>query len=1067
MRRQFKCPACGRSNRAAARFCDACGTRLEPAAGYTGERRQITALFCDIVEYSKLSEVVDEEDLHAIVRAYQKAVSLVIARWGGSVESFVGDGVNAYFGYPQAHENDAERAVRAGLEIIPTVRMLDLGGVSSVKRAPSPLDVRIGLHTGSVVVGELGTGEHGRRQALGPTMNIAARLQTIASPGVVIMSEATRVLVDGMFRSDELGQLTLKGIHEPVRAHAVIESTGVRGLDAATSAITPLIGRDDELNAIRRYWDQARAGRGQTVLVSGEPGIGKSKLVRSFRASVLDSGDGRTFEWRCSPFYENTPFHPIIESLEHYLGLERSSSRDDADTRVKALLSASGVRFDGDIDMSAATHLIVELMSPWAPSADSQPVETPAMRRSAVLNLLCELARAQARSYPTVMVVEDVHWADPSSIELLNRLVAQCEDVPLLLLVTYRSDFSSPWRENECTHVLSLGRLTPTQSGELFDTLVGRREVSRSVRSALLSRSDGIPLFVEELTRTVLNSQVEESKSLSSIPNTLRGLLVSRLDRLSPGALETIRMASALSREFRFDVLAGVSERPPKALREDLHELIESDLVYRSRARPSETYVFKHALVADAAYEPILRQDRRRLHQQIAHRLGTILPAIVSEQPELLAHHFGEAGEFNTAIDFWRKAGDNWTARGAYKEAVHHFDRGLDLLPRLANESVRLHQEIELTESKGRALFSMLGYAHPDVESTFAHASSLCERVGSSPPLRVLYGLWAVHITRNNRQAIEALLPRFEELAKSGDPLALMTDHALAGVYAFFCGDFGHCLSRMTEATRGRSLSWYGAGLYPFAYRMWSLAILGRSDQAMAAGDELGSLADQDQSVDPYGLAIAGAFRVNLARDRRDATEALRLAEQQIAYTQRQMLPFWEGPARCGRGWALANLDNTADGIAEIRLGLQYLDAVGIRVTYPYHLAGLVEALLIAGDAASARAEARRGLVMCGAETELDRFYEAELLRLEAEANCRLGAIDAAESGFRRALDLARRQSALLFALRAATSLTRLTTELGRGDEARATLESIVADLSEGRALDDVVTAQRMLAAAT
>ena len=1061
MRRSFNCPACGRSNRAAARFCDACGIRLEPAAGYTGERRQITALFCDIVEYSKLSEAVDEEDLHAIVRAYQRSVSLVIARWGGYVESFGGDGVNAYFGYPQAHENDAERAVRAGLEIIPTVRVLDLGGFSSLKRGLSPLDVRIGVHSGSVVVGELGTGEHGRRQALGPTMNIAARLEAIAPPGALIMSEATRALVAGMFRSDDLGQLTLKGIQEAVRAHAVIESTGVRGLDAVTSPTTPLIGRDQESNALQRYWDQARKGSGQTILVCGEPGIGKSKLVRSFTNSVLEAGDGRTFEWRCSPFYENTPFHPIIESLEHYLGLERSSARDEVDARVREVLSSSGIRFDGDLDSSSAAHLIVELMSPRTADADAQPLETPAMRRSTVLNVLCELARVQARSYPTVMVVEDVHWADPSSIELLNRLVSLCEDVPLLLLVTYRSEFIPPWEETGHTHLLSLERLTRTQSAELFDTLVGHRQVSSAVRSALLSRSDGIPLFVEELTRTVLDADVEGTRMLSSIPNTLRGLLVSRLDRLSAGALETIRMASALSREFRFDVLAGVSERPFKALREDLHELIQSDLVYRSRGRTSETYVFKHALVADAAYEPILRKDRRRLHRQIARRLGTVLPAIASEQPELLAHHFSEAGEFETAMDFWRQAGENAIARGAYKEAVHHFDRGLDLLPQLANDSVRLHQEIELTESKGRALFSMLGYAHPDVESTFAHASSLCERDGSSPPARVLYGLWAVHITRSNRQAVEALLPRFEELAKSGDPVALQTGLAHVAVHAFFTGDFNQCLAKMTEATRWRSTSWSGAGLYPFAYRMWSLSIMGRPDQATAAGEELQSLAEQ--FGDPYGLAIAGSFRHNLARDRRDVTEALQLAERQIAYVQRQMLPFWEGPARCARGWALASDGHVIDGIAEIRLGLQYLDAVGLRVTYPYHLGGLAEALLAAGDAESARAEARRGLELCA--TAFDRFYEAELLRFEAEANCQLGAIEAAESGFKRALDLARRQSAALFALRAATSLARLTTELGRGDGDRATLESILAELSEGRDLTDVLTARRVLAA--
>ena len=447
------------------------------------------------------------------------------------------------------------------------------------------------------------------------------------------------------------------------------------------------------------------------------------------------------------------------------------------------------------------------------------------------------------------MVLEDLHWADPSTIELLGRLLQASSDVPLLLLLTLRPDFVPPWGEAEQVHMLNLDPLTSSQSAELFDALVGSRSVSVATRDELLAKADGVPLFLEELTRTVFDPLSEGAGSApSAIPSTLRGLLGSRLDRLSAGALETIHLASAFSRAFSFELLASVSAKPPEALREDLKELVQADLVRPSRGRDGEAYAFKHALVADAAYDSILRSDRRRLHAQIARRLFDALPAIASEQPELLAHHFGEAGETETAIEHWRLAGEAAIARGAYQEAVRHFDRGLEVTARLANDRVRLHHEIELTESKGTALFSMLGYAHPDVERTFAQASSLCEQEGSLPPLRVLYGLWAVHITRSNRESIEALLPRFEALSKSEDPVELLSAHANAGLYAFYRGDFEQCLTRMTEATHWYATSehsaflkrhGYGGGLYPFAWRMWSLSILGRADQAVAAGTEL------------------------------------------------------------------------------------------------------------------------------------------------------------------------------------------------------------------------------------
>jgi tetratricopeptide (TPR) repeat protein len=447
--------------------------------------------------------------------------------------------------------------------------------------------------------------------------------------------------------------------------------------------------------------------------------------------------------------------------------------------------------------------------------------------------------------------------------------------------------------------------------------------------------------------------------------------------------------------------------------------------------------VFKHALVAETAYASMLHTEQRRLHAQIAARLPVVFPAVGTEQPELLAHHLAGAGEIDRSIDYWRQAGDAAIGRGAYQEAARHFDRGLELLGQLPHDSGRPTREIEMLESKGTALFSVLGYAHPLVEQTFARALTLCERDSSTPSLRALYGVWAVNISRGNREAVELLLPRFEALAKSGDPVATLSAYAHAGVYAFYLGDFTECVRQMTEANRWYATSehsafmkrhGYGGGIYPFAYRMWALAILGHSEAALAVEDELEGRARLSEN--PYAVAIAGAFRVNLARDRRTFETALELADRQVAYARRQMMPFWEGPALCGRGWARAHLASVDEGIADIRLGLQYLDAIGLRLTYPYHLAGLAEALVVSGDLAAALDAVRRAIVM--SEGSLDRFYEAELCRLEGDILRELGDLPSAEQALRRAGEVAQRQSARFFLEHAHASLAQLFLRQGK-----------------------------------
>jgi class 3 adenylate cyclase len=1060
-----KCSSCGRANRAEAHFCDACGARIRPP-GASGERRQLTALFCDIVDYTRLTRLLDEEELHKVIGTYQTTVVDVVTRWGGFVESAIGDAVTAFFGFPQAHEDDAERAVRAGLEIMSRVGSVTADAIASVEGRALNLVVRIGIHTGVVVVGDLGTGEPGKRQALGPTLNVAARLQAIAQPGTIVISDACERLVPGLFVTQDLGRVPLKGIEEPVRSYVVESASGER-LETHPGRAVPLIGRDRELAELRSCWERARSGHGQVVLLSGEAGIGKSKLVRRLRDQIADAGEGLAFEWRCSPFYTGRPFHPVIEGLTHHLGITSGTPRERLFGAVQTFLAGSGLSFDGELTLVGATNLLAELIAPGTSAGGER--ETPILRRSRTLDLLWGLTSARARDQASVMVMEDLHWADPSTIELLGLLASRCNDVPLLLVFTFRPDFVPPWPQGASVHTLNIEPLPSEQCAELFDALVGPRQLSPRLREEVLSKAEGVPLFVEELIQAVLATGADQVTSIGSMPNNLRSLIVSRIDRLSEGAIETVHLASALSREFRFDLLATVSEKSGTALRKDLSELAQSGLIYRRQSPSTETYVFKHALIAEFAYDSILHSDRRRLHARIAWRLRDAMPAMVTEQPEFLAHHFGEGGDGETAVEYWRQAGDAAIARGAFREALSHFANGEKHLAQIENRQVRLRHEIELTTSRGTALFSMLGYADPRVESTFAHALRLCEEDGSSPALRVVYGLWAANLTRNNRDALTLLLPRFDALATSGDPVALLAAHANAGVYAFLSGDFGKCLEKMTEATRWYATSehsaflrrhGYGGGLYPFAYRAWSLLILGRAHEAALAADQLQVLAEE--SGNPYGLAIAKGFLITLTRDRRAPADVLTLADCQLEYTQRQMLAFWEGPARCSRGWARVCLGQL-DGVSDLREGLELCKLVGLRATYPYHFGGLVEALLVAGDVVAALTAATEAIAMC--QTGVDRFYESELRRFYGEAQWRLGDLVAAESAFNEAIDIAVRQSAKLFALRAVISLARLLIESGRGGVARQTLESVLPALATDSDLVEVDQARDLLSA--
>jgi class 3 adenylate cyclase len=1061
---------CGHENSSDARFCNQCGRPLRTAAPISGEWRQLTCVFCDLEGYSRFSELVDKELLGELVSAYHDQVDAIFRRWGGTVCSHDADGVFAYFGYPVAHEDHAERAIRASLQILEA-------HVSARATRHEPtgllaeLPPRIGVHTDRVVLKHLTNPPNPYATAV----NITKRLQGVAAAGTAVISDATERLVTGRFAVADLGLQALKGITTSVRAYTIATSRSA-GADLAHTPATPFVGRLDDLAVLSRLWEAARRGTGRAIDIVGDAGIGKSRLVRTFVRDVTARTTVRTIQLRCSWFHSNTPLNPVIEGLEHELAIEhRRSSPAEIAKLVEQFLAAS-IHSDDAPALEGAPALIGELLSTALDSSTSGP-ETPPVRRARTLKTLCDLVAALARTFPTVLVIEDVHWADASTLELVQELVARVAGLPLLLLLTHRDEFKPSWGSSPNVETLSLTALSSADCADLVDRMAGGRPLSAETREALLADAEGVPLFIEELTRAALEGR--EVRPTASSSNTkllalLQALLTSRLDALPVESHATVRLAAALTRRFQFEVLAAVSTKPENELRRDLENIVRTGLIYPIRRARGEAYEFKHALLADVAEHSLLTADRRRLHAQIAERLAAAFPALGIEQPEVLARHHEEAGNITPAVEYRRRAGEIALAKGAYAEALHHFEYGLStLVPEVESEHDRLRHEIDFTEAKGRALFSTQGYAAKTVEDTFAHAMALCERDGSSPTYWALFGMWAVNITRSNREATEKLLPRFVERARSGDPVEVMTARANTGAYAFMRGDFERSAVEMQAAIDLYSTSehaefvkrhaWAG-GVYTFAYRVWALTILGRFDEAAAVEDELQHVADA--AANPYGIAIAGGFRINAARDRGDAQATLAMAQQQIEFANRQLLRLWEGPARCCAGWARAVLGDVSGGVEEARLGLKFLEYVGLQATYACHLTCLVEALLLSGTAGhldEAASLVEQGLRLC--ETDLACFYRAELVRLRAECARRRHDNEGVEAGFREALAQARTQSARLLAARALDSLCRLLVAQDRCEQARTELEHVLAGLGDGISTGDAQKLRQMIAA--
>ena len=751
------------------------------AEAQAAQRRQLTVMFCDLVGSTALSGALDPEDYREVMQAYQETCAADVGRYDGHVAKYLGDGVLAYFGYPRAHEDDAERAVRAGLAIVEAMPRLK-------PREDLTLEARIGIATGLVVVGDvLGAGVAEEGAVSGETPNLAARLQALAAPGTVVVSERTRGLLEGVFEWEDLGAHRLKGFANPVCVARVTgESSFESRFDAARAGhLTGFVGREHELALLEERWTRAGEGEGQVVLLSGEAGIGKSRITRALLDRVADDPHTR-LRYQCSPHHANSAFYPFITQLERAAGF---AVDDDDDTKLDKLEALLG---QGLRDIADSVPLFAALLS--VPTGDRYPplelAPQPQKQRTqaAILDQLEGLAERQ----PVLLVFEDLHWADPTTLEVLEQMVDRVLALPVLAVITTRPESQPAWTRRSHTTTLSLNRLGRRQGAAIVSDLTGGKAMPEVVLDQILEKTDGVPLFVEELTKTVLESGLLEERDDSyvlsgplpsfAIPNTLHDSLIARLDHLAP-VKEIAQTGAVIGREFAHKLLSAASGSPEDELDEALGQLVESELVFRRGAPPDATYVFKHALVRDAAYGSLLKSRRQALHARIFRVIEEDFPNLAETEPALLAHHATNAGLSAAAVDHWLRAGQREAAQSANIEAIGHLRTGLDLLETLPEDDQRDRLELSYLIALGPALMATAGWDADEVDRSYSRARLLARKTDQPAVLfPAVWGLWLVAHAGGMADRARTLHEEVVELARAeGDETLILQAHHAGG----------------------------------------------------------------------------------------------------------------------------------------------------------------------------------------------------------------------------------------------------------------------------------------------
>jgi class 3 adenylate cyclase/predicted ATPase len=1040
------------------------------------ERRQLTVLFCDLVDSTALARRLDPEELRAVVRAYQATCAKVIARFEGQIAQYLGDGLLVYFGYPLAHEDDAQRAVRAGLGMVEALGQLNtrLGQERGVQLA-----VRLGIHTGLVVVGEVGGGPRQEQLALGETPNLAARLQGLAAPNTLVLSAATVPLLGGFFACQPLGPHRLKGFAQPLQVYQVLyESTARSRLEAVGSGgLTPLVGREQEIALLRERWAQVTDGFGQVVLLSGEAGIGKSRLVQVLTEHVASEPQAWLTPCQCSPYYQHTALYPMIELLERVvLRFEREESAPQKLRKLEGFLAQYG------LPLAEAVPLFAALLSLPLPADYAPLTMSPERQKQQTLQALLTILLRIAAQQPVLLVMEDLHWVDPTTLEWLSLLVDQGPTARILALLTFRPDFSPPWTGRAHLTQMTLPRLPRRQAVEMTGRVAHGKALPPEVVAQVVAKTDGVPLFVEELTKMVLESGLlqerEERYELTgplpplAIPATLHDSLMARLDRLAT-VKGLAQLGATLGREFAYELLQAVSPWDEETLQQGLHQLVAAEFLYQQGLPPQATYRFKHALIQDAAYQSLLKSTRQQYHQRIAQVLTAHFPETAETQPELLAQHYTQAGLAVQAILHWQRAGERAIARSANLEAIRHLRRGLEVLKNLPDTPERSRQELTLHVALGVPLIATKGAGDPEVEQAYRRAQELCQQVEERPlRFHALRGVWNCRLVRAEVLIAHDLGAQLRRLAEcERDPALLVEVHRALGTTLLFLGELMAARMHLEQGIalydpqQHRSLAFrYGAdpGIVCRLYAGWVLWLLGYPNQAVQQIDS--AVTHARELAHNFSLAFALNHAALIRMFRREAQAAQERAEVSMAFSTEQGVAQWLAQGTVFWGWARAMQGQVVEGMAQIRQGMAAWQATGGELTRPWYLTQLAEACGKAGKVEEGLNVLAEALALAN-KTE-ERWWEAEMHRLSGELRAATSGEPQAEveTCFHQALATARRQQAKSLELRAAMSLARLWQQQGQCAEAYDLLAPIYGWFTEGFDTADLQEAKGLLA---
>ncbi len=1066
------CHQCRQENPDQAKFCNTCGARLVTSGGSEilsgkniAERRQLTILFCDLVDSTSLSEQMDPEDYRELILNYHEIAEEVITRYGGNVGNYLGDGLLVYFGYPEGMEDAPKVGIQAGLTIIEAINAANKEWVDEGRTA---IKIRLGIHTGLVIVDD--------HLALGETVNIAARLEGLAPNNGLVVSPQTLSLVRGWFEVKSTGMHNLKGISEPMEVFQVLKESGAKTrLDIAKGkGLSPLVGRESELILLKKHWTQAKKGNGSVVLLNGEAGIGKSRLVDTMEEYITQESDCLLLEARCSPYQSNSAFQPIIELIQS--GLLQIESKLGSEEKLKKLelfLKQS------NLDFELAMPLFAEFLS--IPSKEYlPPLMSPFAKRQKIMEGVTQALLSEARNRPLLLVVEDLHWADASTLEWLALFIEQLSTQTIFALYSTRPGFRPDWLGHSAVSQITLERLSSEHMAEICLHQTKGKELPTAILKQIAAKTEGVPLFVEELTKMVLESDllVEEDEhfkligSISSlaIPSTLQDSLLARLDRLSE-VKEIVQIGSVLGREFTQAMLHALLPSEIRDLEESLSQLLDSEIFYKSHHGKQSVFQFKHALIQDTAYESLLKSRRHQLHLQVAKVLEDQFVEITRNQPELLAHHYTEAGQPLEAIPIWLKAGRQAIKKNATTEAIAHLEKGLGLLPHFKNEAERSNLELDFQLTLGGTYVVSHGFPHPKVKETFNRARGLAQSIAITPKLALIqFNLLSYFFNTEDYMAVEDLSGHMFKISKDPEN----------GYWFEICASQLMAISRcllgeFTTANRyfQRVLEMFNPSLpFPWelaptgymevgakAWQMVCLQILGYMDQAKNLADkQLSFSSEHRDSMTLYHIYTFPALYKLQAREWRASEEIL---EEYLPIVRAYGDPIFTLTAEVYYNISKAFQGDKAAFQTTINLINTCFD-IGFKAFAVTMAPYIGEQYFRNGEHESALLWIEK--ILTHTHQTGSHIHNAELFRIKGLT---LQAMDkpdeTVEKNLKQALKLSRKQAAKTFELRSARDLARLWQKQGRTEEAYNLLKGVYNWFSEGFDSVDLCEAKILL----